>query len=192
MALIASLASRLAQVALVGPAIARLKRKAIRSAIGGALIALFGILALVYLLAALRTALEREIGPLWAPVAIGGGLLVLAGIAYLAFLRPRGAEREAAASQADAMRDRIAGPARAIEGQVTQRPLQSLAIALAVGFAGATLLRMLRGGRTPSLPPRYDGYGAPPPHPMGAERPAGMREVVLRETDRRKGNGRHP
>ncbi len=189
MALIASLASRLAQVALVGPAIARLKRKAIRSAIGGALIALFGILGLIYLLAALRTALEREIGPLWAPVAIGGGLLVLAGIAYLAFLRPRGGDRETAGTEADAVRDRIVGPARAIEGQVAQRPLQSIAIALAVGFAGAALLRMLRG-RAPS-PPRYDRY-APPPHPTGAERPAWMREVVLRETDRRKGNGRHP
>lgn len=189
MALIASLASRLAQVALVGPAIARLKRKAIRSAIGGALLALFGILGLVYLLAALRTALEREIGPLWAPVAIGGGLLVLAGIAYLVFLKPRAAESDAATMQADAMRDRIVGPARAIEGQVAQRPLQSIAIALAAGFAGASLLRILRG-RTPSPTPRHDGYGQPPPHPMGAERPAWMREVVLRETDRRKANGR--
>lgn len=189
MALIASLAGRLAHVALVGPAIARLKRKAIRSAIGGGLLALFGILGLVYLLAALRAVLEREIGPVWAPVAIGGGLLVLAGIAYLVFLKPRASEGEAAATQAEAVRDRIVGPARAIEGQVAQRPLQSLAIALAVGFAGATLLRMLRGGRTSSAP-RYDGYGVPPPHPMGAERPAWMREVVLRETDRRKANGR--
>ncbi len=191
MALIASLAGRLAQVALVGPAIARLKRKAIRSAIGGALLALFGVLGLIFLLAALRVVLEQEIGPIWAPVAIGAGLLVLAGIAYLVFLKPRRAEREDATSEAEAVRDRIVGPARAIEGQVAQRPLQSIAIALAVGFAGATLLRMLRGGRTPS-PPRYDEYGAPPPHPMGAERPAWMREVVLRETDRRKANGRHP
>lgn len=189
MALIASLASRLAQVALVGPAIARLKRKAIRSAIGGALLALFGILGLIFLLAALRAVLEQEIGPIWAPVAIGGGLLILAGIAYLVFLKPRATETGAAATEAEAVRDRIVGPARAIEGQVAQRPLQSLAIALAVGFAGATLLRMLRGGRTPSAP-RYDGYGAAPPHPTGAERPAWMREVVLRETDRRKANGR--
>lgn len=189
MALIASLAGRLAQVALVGPAIARLKRKVIRSAIGGALLALFGVLGLVFLLAALRTVLEREIGPVWAPVAIGGGLLALAGIAYLVFLKPRASESQAVATQADAVRDRIVGPARTIEGQVTQRPLQSIAIALAVGFAGASLLRMLRG-RTSSPPPRYDGYGQPPPHPMGAERPAWMREVVLRETDRRKANGR--
>jgi hypothetical protein len=73
---------------------------------------------------------------------------------------------------------------------VAQRPLQSIAIAIAVGFAGATLLQMLRG-RTQIPPSRYDGYH-PPPHPTGAERPAWMREVVLRETDRRKGNGRHP
>jgi hypothetical protein len=189
MALLASLASRLAQVALVGPAIARLKRKAIRSAIGGALLAVFGVLGLIFLLAALRTALEREIGPIWSPVAIGAGLLVLAGIAYLVFLKPRGSETEEAATQAEAVRDRIVGPARAIEGQAAQRPLQSLAIALAVGFAGASLLRMLRG-RASSRPPRHGGYGQPPPHPMGAERPAWMREVVLRETDRRKANGR--
>jgi hypothetical protein len=75
---------------------------------------------------------------------------------------------------------------------VAQRPLQSLAIALAVGFAGASLLRLLRGRQQPAPPPRHDGYGQAPPHPTAAERPAWMREVVLRETDRRKGNGRHP
>jgi hypothetical protein len=189
MALFASLAGRFAQIALVGPAIARMKRNAVRDAIGGALIALFGIVGLIFLLAGLRTVLEGEIGPVWAPVAIGGGMLVLAGIAYLAFLRPRASEGKAAAIEAEAMRERIAGPARAVESQVTQRPLQSIAIALAIGFAGASLLRMLRGRRqAPS--PRYDGYGQRPPHPAGAERPAWMREVVLRETDRRKSNGR--
>jgi hypothetical protein len=190
MSLLVSLAGLLAQVAMVGPAIARLKRRAIRSAIGGALIALFGILGLVYLLAALRTVLEGEIGPVWAPVAIGGGLAVLAGIAYLVFLRPRAPEgKTAAATQADAVRDRIVGPARAIEGQIAQRPLQSIAIALAVGFAAAALLRMLRDRRPPAAP-RYDGYGQRPPHPSGAERPAWMREVVLRETERRRANGK--
>ena len=192
MPLLASLAGRFAQVALVGPAIARMKRKAARFAIGGALVALFGIIGLVFLLAALRTVLESQIGPIWAPLAIGGGLLLFAGIAYLAFLRPRASESTAAASQAEAVRDKIVGPARALEGQVAQRPLQSLAIALAVGFAGASLLRLLRGRQQPAPPPGYDGYGQAPRHPTAAERPAWMREVVLRETDRRKGNGRHP
>jgi hypothetical protein len=189
MALLASLAGRVAQIALVRPAISRMKRRAVRAAIGGALITLFGIVGLIFLLAALRTVLEREIGPIWAPVAIGGGLLVLAGIAYLVFLRTRSSEGEAAASQTEAVRDKIMGPARVLENQVAQRPLQSLAIALAIGFAGASLLRMLRGRQREEPPPRRDGYGRPP-HPSGAERPAWMREVVLRETDRRRGNSR--
>jgi hypothetical protein len=190
--LLTSLAGRAAQVALVGPAIARAKRKAVRFAIGGTLLALFGVIGLVYLLAALRTVLEGQIGPIWAPLAIGGGLFVLAGIAYLAFLRPRASESAKAASQADAVRDKIVGPARMLEGQVAQRPLQSLAIALAVGFAGASLLRLLRGRESQRAPRTYDGTGqAPPPHPSRAERPAWMREVVLRETDRRKGDGRY-
>ncbi len=192
MPLLASLAGRVAQVALVGPFIANLKRRAIRSAIGGALIALLGILGIVYLLAALRTALDTQIGPIWSPVAIGVGLFVLAGVAYLVFLRPRASEGKTTAAKADAMRDKFVGPARALEGQVAQHPLQSLALALAVGFAGASLLRLLRGRQRPAATPGYDGYGQPPPHPRGAERPAWMREVVLRETDRRKGNGRHP
>ena len=183
MALIASLAGRLAQVALVGPAIARLKRKAIRAAIGIALLALFGILGFVYLLAALRTLLEREIGPLWAPLAIAGGLLALAGIAYLAFLRPRGAESDNSASPADVVRDRMTGTARALEGQVAQRPLQSLAVALAVGFAGAMLLRLVRGRQRAA---RKDG----PDAPSDAELAAWVREAVQREAERRKANGR--
>lgn len=186
MALIASLAGRLAQVALVGPALARMKRKAIRTAIGAALLALFGIFALVYLLAALRIVLEREVGPVWAPLAIGGGLLVLAGIAYLAFLRPRAAERETSAVPADLVRERIAEPARVLQGQVAQRPLQSVAIALAVGFAGATLLRLLRGRRHATPP----GNFARPPAPSDAEWSAWLREAVRQEAERRKANGR--
>ncbi len=161
-----------------------------RTAIGGALLALFGVLGLVYLLAALRTVLDGAIGPVWSPVAIGGGLVVLAGIAYLAFLQPRTSEGRAAATQVEAVRDKIVGPARVLENEVAQRPLQALAIALAVGFAGATLLRLMRGRQPP--PARFDAYGRPPPHLVGAERPAWMREVVLRETDRRRDNGRHP
>ncbi len=183
MALIASLAGRLAQVALVGPALARMKRKAIRTAIGGGLLVLFAILALVFLLAALRTVLEREIGPVLAPLAIGGGLLVLAGIAYLAFLRPRTTDADTPATPSELFRDRVAGPARAVEGQIAQRPLQSVAIALAVGFAGATLLRMLRGRRQS---PREDGYSRPPE----ADIPAWLREAAQREAERRKANGR--
>jgi hypothetical protein len=191
MSLVTSLAARAAQLALVGPAIARMKKRAIRAAIGGVLIALFGLLGLVYLLMALRTELDRHLGAVWSPVAIGAGLLAIAGVAYLVFLRPRASEGEAAASQAEAMRDTIVGPARKLEGQVAKNPLQSLAVALAVGFAAASLLRLLRGRQDQAARRGYDGTGVPPGEPPPPpQRPPWMREVVLRETERRKGNGR--
>jgi hypothetical protein len=190
-ALLASLASRLAQVAVIGPALARLKRRAVRVAIGGALIGLFGVMGFAYLIVALRNGIEPYLGPIWTPVAIGGGLLLLAGIAYLVFIRPRGAEASTAEAQAAAVRDKIVGPARKLEGQVAKSPLQSLAIALAVGFAAASLLRILRGRQQAGAPRPYDGAGLrPPPHPASSERPAWMREVVLRETERRRRNGK--
>lgn len=190
MSLLTSLAGRAAQLALVGPVIARLKRRAIRAAVGGALIALFGVLGLVFLLTALRTELDRHLGAVWSPVAIGAGLLAIAGIAYLVFLKPRASEGEAAASQAEAMRDKIVEPARKLEGQVAKSPLQSLAIALAVGFAAASLLRILRGRQDQAARRGNDGTGVPPSEPPPPRRPPWMREVVLRETERRKGNGR--
>ncbi len=179
MAQLASLAGRLAQVALVGPAIARLKRRAARTALGGALLALSGLGGLVFLLAALRTWLDGMIGPIWSPAAIGAGLLVCAGIAGLVFLKPRATKGEKAATQAEALHDTLVGPARAREDRVARHPLQSLAIALAAGFAGATLLR-LRRGRRPAAPlPRDDDNGR-------------MRDAALHATHRRKGNGLHP
>lgn len=192
MALLASLAGRFARVALVGPALTRLKRRAIRVAVGGALIFAFGIIGFAYLLVALRTELERHIGPIWTPLAIGAGLLVLAGIAYLVFIRPRGSEAQTAESQAAAIRDKIVGPARKLEGQVAERPLQTLALALAVGFAAASVLRMLRGRQQDAGRRAHDGVGdaAPSEPPPAGQRPAWMREVVLRETERRKADGR--
>lgn len=190
MPLLASLAARAAQVAVVGPALARLKKRAVRAMIGGALIGLFGVMGFAYLIVALRNGVEQYLGPIWTPLAIGGFLLVLAGIAYLVFLKPRGSEASAAEAQAAAMRDKIVAPARKLEGQVAKSPLQSLAVALAVGFAAASVLRIIRGRGEPPHPRTTDGAGMPPPHPRGPERPAWMREVVLRETDRRRGNGR--
>ena len=185
------LIGRAARVALIGPAIARLKRNAIRAAIGIGLVAVLGGLGLTYLLIALRHVLEREIGPLWTPVAIGG-VFVLAGlIAYLVFLRPKG-ERPAAAETAGfGIPPGLAAPMQNLEAKVSKNPLPSLAIALAAGFAAAAVLRMVRGQRAAPPPPSGNsGYGQAPPHPSGAERPAWMREVVLRETDRRRTNGR--
>jgi hypothetical protein len=188
---LASLASRAAQLALIGPAIARLKRRATRMAIGGVLVAIFGAFALAYLVIGAHIALERQIGPLWAPLAIGVAFIALAAIAYLAFLRPRASESESADARAAAVRDKIAGPARRLEGQVASNPLQSLAIALAVGFAAASLLRLLRGRERAAEPPPSSPWprqaaGEPP----RGERPPWMREVVLRETERRRTNGK--
>jgi hypothetical protein len=189
MPLLASLAGRAAQMALIAPALARLKRRATRTIVGGVLLLVFGGFGLAYLLIALRLELERYIGPAWTPLAIGLAFCLFAAIAYFALLRPRKSEAMSAEAQASEMRDRIVAPARRLESQVSSNPLQSVAIALAVGFAAASLLRLLRGGerRAPASPwPRRDGE-APRPE---ATRPAWMREVVLRETDRRRANGK--
>jgi hypothetical protein len=190
-AFLASLASRAAQVALIGPAVARIKRRATRAAVGGVLVLVFGGFGVAYLLIALRVELERHIGPLWAPVAIGGVLCLLALVAYVALLRPRRSEHASVEAQAQAVRDRIVAPARRLEGQIVGNPLQSVALALAVGFAAASLLRMLRRDReTPAAP------ASPWPREQAAqprresERPPWMREVVLRETDRRRTDGK--
>lgn len=166
-----------------------MKRNAVRAAIGLALVAVLGGLGLTYLLIALRHQLEREIGPLWTPLAIGGVLALTALIAYVALLRPRHAGRAAAAAPSLGMPPELAAPLRNIESTVSKNPLPSIAVALAAGFAAAAVLRIVRRQRTGA--PRGNGaYGQPPPHPSGAERPAWMREAVLRETGRRKGNGR--
>jgi hypothetical protein len=190
MPFLASLAGRAAQIALIGPMVARLKRRATRMAVGGALVALFGAFGLAYLVIGLRVGLEPHLGALWTPLAIGAAFVVLAGIVYLAFLRPRAAERASVEANAAAVRDKIVAPARRLEGQVASNPLQSVAIALAVGFAAATLLRLLRGRERPAAPsspwPRQ-----PSPHePPRGERPPWMREVVLRETERRRTDGK--
>ena len=184
------MAGRLARIALIAPALQRLKRNAVRTAIGIGLVAVLGGLGLTYLLIALRYQLEREIGPLWTPIAIGGALALAALIAYATMLRPRRARR-AAASEPAGLPPELAAPLRNIESTVAKNPLPSIALALAAGFAAGAVLRMLRRPRA-GAPRGNSGYGQAAPHPTGAERPAWMREAVLRETERRKGNGRHP
>lgn len=190
MPFLASLAGRVAQLALIGPVVARLKRRATRMAIGGVLVALCGAFGLAYLIIGVRVELERFLGPLWAPLAIGAAFVVLAGIAYLILLRPRSSERASAEANAAALRDKIAGPARRLEGQVASNPLQSLAIALAVGFAAASLLRLLRGRERPAAPSSPWPRQPRPTEPPRGERPPWMREVVLRETERRRTDGK--
>lgn len=185
MSLLTALAGRLASVAMVGPAIARFKRRAVQVAVGGALVAVLGGLGLAYLLIALRHELERHLGPVWTPAAIGAALLVFAGIAYLAFLRPPRSAAEEAESRTEAVRENFVSPARQVEQQITQRPLASVAAAVAVGFAVASLLRSFRGRS------RRDGGGEAAPRASRRPDPVPdwTREVVFREADRRKGNG---
>lgn len=187
--MLASLVGRLAQVALIGPAVARFRRKTVRTLIGGVLIAFFGVFGLAYLLIGLRQELDWYLGPIFAPLAIGAVLFVFAGIVYLALLRPRRSDAETAARQAAAMRHKIARPARKIEEQVAGNPLQSVAAAAAVGFAAAYLLRFLRqrskagegeaGGR------RHDDDDENTPPPWARE----VLREVLREARRRRANG---
>ncbi|MGH7002617.1 MAG: hypothetical protein ACREIP_01590, partial [Alphaproteobacteria bacterium] len=79
----------------------------------------------------------------------------------------------------------LAEPMQQLETQVVRRPLQSVALALAGGFAAAMILRMVRGQRTHRAQP------APPQRTNGRADPdAWVREVVLRETDRRRTDGK--
>jgi len=179
-------------MALIAPAIARLKRNATRAALGIGLIVVFGGFGLAYLLIALSRLLEREIGPLWTPVAIGGVLCLAALGAYLALLRPRARPHASHEAAAIGLPPELAAPMRNLETRVAKNPLASIAVAVGAGFAAAALLRMLRGRRYPASPWPPGGVGAAQPRPGTgtSERPSWMREVLLRETERRKSNGR--
>jgi hypothetical protein len=187
------LAGRVARIALLAPALARMKRNAVRAALGIGLVALFGGLGLAYLLVALRVQLEREIGPLWAPLAIGGVLALAALVAYLALLRPRRRRAPAMTAESAGLPPELGASMRTLETKVAQNPLPSIAVALAAGFAAAALLRLLRQ-RSAAPRPRADGAAdtAPPPRTSRSEPPPWTRETIVRETERRKGNGRAP
>ena len=181
-----SLAGRLAQVALVAPALARMKRCAIRMSVGGALVLVFGLFGLAYLLIALRIAVEPLIGPLWTPLAIGGGLCLIAFVAYLGLVRPlRPMEKPLAASEEKAIPAALAEPMQRIETHVAKNPLQSVAIALAAGFAATMLLRLLRRPRP--QPTRSAAAHKANGH---ADADAWLREMVARELDRRRAEER--
>lgn len=187
MSLILSLVGRLARVALVAPTIARVKRRAIRLAIGGAVVAILGLFCMTYLLLALRIAIEPYLGPLWSPLAIGGVLGLGALIGYFALLRPRKAREEFAGASESAIPRSLAEPVHQLETQIAKRPLISLGLALAGGFAAAMILRQLRAQRRnvapqPSAPQRTNGRADPDGD--------WVREVVRREMDRRRTNGR--
>lgn len=190
MSFLFSMAGRLARLSLVGPAIERMKRRAVRGAIGAGLVLVLGALGVTYLLIALRFELEGLIGPLWAPVAIGGTLCVFAGIAYLVYLRPREPRRQPQQGPAIGIPPQISASVRSLETQVANRPLQSVAAALAVGFAAAYALRLLRKDRAPAAPPPSSPWPRATDPLREAERQAWMREGMLREAERRRANGK--
>ena len=191
MSFLFSMAGRLARLALVAPAIERMKRRAIRNAIGAGLVIVFGTLGVAYLLIALRVELEYYIGPLWAPVAIGGTLCLIAGISYLVYLRPRRPRRQPAQAPSIGIPPELSASVRGLETQVANRPLQSVAVALAVGFAAAYAMRLLRKDRAPAAAPPPSSPWPRAPDPLReAERQAWMREGMLREADRRRANGK--
>jgi hypothetical protein len=189
MSLATLLAGRLARIALVAPALSRLKRNATRAAIGIGLVLVLGGLGLAYLLIALRYQLEREIGPLWTPLAMGGGLALAALAAYFALLRPRRPRQAAASAEAIGVPPELAASVRTLETKVANNPLPSVAVALAAGFAAAAVLRMLRR-REAAPPPRGTTAFGTAPSTGRPEQPPWMREVLLRETERRRTNGK--
>jgi hypothetical protein len=161
---------------LIGPAIARLKRKIVRSVVGGVLLALLGGIGLLFPLAALRTELERHLGPTWSPLVIGAVFCVLAGIAYLTFLRPRQSEvRDARAAERMA-HEKFVRPTRRIEAKLSAKPWLSLAGSLGTGFAAAFLVYLLRAKRrTSGATPQGNGLDTTP----------WSRRVVIQESEPR-------
>lgn len=182
MALVASLAGRLARVAMVAPAVARIKSKVARMITGGLLLVLLGSIGVIYLLAAFRVELERYLGVVWPPVIIGVLFCVFAGIAYLMFLRPRRSDARAAEAEDKKVMKRFVRPAQRVEGKIAARPWLSFGGSLATGFAAAYLLHLLRGGKNRKdkiSPQRVDD---------GATRQPWTRQVEIRETEPRKTN----
>ena len=78
MGLLAPLAS------LLGIEVDVLMTRLKESAVAFAAIGLFLVIALAFLLVALYTALSSWLGPMWAPLAIAGGALIIALVLYLA------------------------------------------------------------------------------------------------------------
>jgi hypothetical protein len=177
MSLVTSLASRAARVALIGPAITRLKRQLVRSVVGGVLLAVLGGIGAIFLLAALRTELERHIGPTWSPLIIGVVFCIIAGVAYLSFLRPRQSDaREARAAERKAQ-DKFVRPTRQLEAKLSHRPWLSLAGSLGTGFVAAFLVYLLQARRRNSRVPRSSGNGL--------DTDPWSRQVVIRESEPR-------
>jgi hypothetical protein len=160
MSLVTSLASRAARVALIGPAVTRLKRKLVRSVVSGILLAVLGGIGALFLLAALRTELERHLGPTWSPLIIGVTFCLFAGITYLVFLRPRAADaREARAAERKANNDFVR-PVRRFEEKLSARPWLSVAGSLGTGFLAAFLVYLLQAKkRRNSRMARHSGNG---------------------------------
>jgi hypothetical protein len=142
--LVTSLAGRAAKVALIGPALERIKSKISRILIGGVLVGLLSLLGFIFLLAAARGGLDQLLGPTWSPLLIGVALCAAAGAMYLVFLRPRPSEEHEAKADGARIRHRFMRPARRVENEVGSRPILSTGAALVTGFAAAFLLRFLR------------------------------------------------
>jgi hypothetical protein len=177
MSLVTSLANKVARVALIGPALTRLKRNVIRSVIGGALLIVLGATGAFFLLAALRIELEHLLGSTWAALVIGVAFFLFVGIAYLAFLRPRRSDAEEARASLRRVHDKVVRPARRFEDQLGAQPWLNLAGSLGTGFVAAFLVHLLQAKRRVPLASLRSGDGLDPAQ--------WSREVVIHETEPR-------
>lgn len=84
---------------LVGVEVETLVQRVRESAVAFAAIGLFALICVTFLLVALYTALTQWVGPIWSPLIIAGGALVIAIIFFItlqiqqAALKRRAAER---------------------------------------------------------------------------------------------------
>ena len=171
MSFLTLLAKRAVNAPSIAARIDRWKQNVIRAMIGSALLALFGILSLMYLLSALRLWLERFLGYVWSPVAIGVVFFIGAAVAYLVFLRP---ER---ASNVRVKDPKNAAPAfiSQLQEKLSSIPVAKVGIAVAGGIATALGWRFLLQKRDVS---KQNGEFA---DSRGPARPWAS-EIVLRET----------
>ena len=179
MGLVAALAGRVARLAMVGPAMARIKRKVVRTLVGGLLLVSLGMIGVIYLLAALRVELERHLGPLWSPLIIGTVFCLFAGISYWMFLRPRRSDARIAEAVEKKVVSKFVRPAQRVEDEIARRPWLSVGASLGTGFAAAFLLQLLRGRkrREATMLSRSETIDQP-----------WERQIVVRQTEPRKTN----
>lgn len=149
MRFLASLLMAGARVSLVSSAVAAAKRKMMRALLVYSIVGVFALAGLVYLLAAAHGLIAARVGDTYAALYMGSGLLLLAVLIAVIYGLSTRRRRRPARSEfrlpPGAIPKLDPEALRKARDSVRGAPLQSVAIAAAVGYAAITLIRVLRG-----------------------------------------------